>query len=298
MSTVWVAAHMRLHTQVAVKLLSPALRDDPKARARFRRECKVWTLIQSPHLVQTYDVGELADGTLFMVMEWLEGETLKARLKREHRLDAGDTLEIIRQLARALDRAHAVGVVHRDLKPDNLFLLRSGESKALLKLLDFGVAKTLDRRFFEDDGLDVETAADESLGTPSYMSPEQLRRAATVDHRADLWALSVLTYRLLLGELPFLASDYPTLCFAIVAGTFTLPSEVDPRWPQRLDAWFTRSFDEDVDRRFQHATEALVALEQAIADLGPELPRGVESPPGSVRAEAAQRWDEAETVPR
>jgi eukaryotic-like serine/threonine-protein kinase len=291
MSTVWVAAHMRLHTQVAVKLLSPALRDDEKSRARFRREGRLWALIQSPHLVQTYDMGELADGTLFMVMEWLEGETLRTRLKRDQRLPPGETLEIVRQLGHALDRAHAVGVVHRDLKPANLFLLRSDHGAPLLKVIDFGVAKSIDNRFFEEDGFDVVTAADESLGTPSYMSPEQLRGSGEVDHRADLWALSVLTYRLLLGELPFLGPDYPSLCFAIVRGVFAPPSRWDERWPEPVDAWFRRAFDLDIDQRFQHAAEAVATLEHALAPLA-------QAPDGEEGGAADELWDDADTLPR
>ncbi|MEM1029697.1 MAG: serine/threonine-protein kinase [Myxococcota bacterium] len=291
MSTVWVAAHMRLHTQVAVKVLAMELRRDDNARARFRRESRLWSLIQSPHLVQTLDAGELEDGTPFMVMEWLEGETLSQRLERERNLSPYDTLAIVQQLGRALTSAHTAGVVHRDIKPANLFLLRS-TSTPLLKVLDFGVAKRTAHATFNDT-VAVRTLADEPLGTPHFMSPEQLRSPSEVDHATDLWAVAVVTYRLLLGVRPFDAEDFPALCFSILSGEFAVPTSFDPSWPAGLDGWFRRAFSLQPRSRFESAEHAVRELEQALAPLGPHRPRPAPAP-----ADELDDGDEPQTRPR
>jgi serine/threonine-protein kinase len=283
MSTVWVAADMRLHTQVAVKILSPSLLLDTSARARFVREGRLPAEIQSPHLVQIYEEGELSDSTPFFIMEWLEGETLKQRLRRVTRLSIGDTLSVVAQLCRALARAHALGVVHRDVKADNVFMLRGDD--VLIKLLDFGVAKRSD-----SDGLSIVTRQGETLGTPSYMSPEQLRHASQVDFRADVWAVGVLAYRMLFGALPFARPDYPALCLAICEADYLTPSSLDPRWPAAVDAWFARAFKLDREQRFGSAEEASAELARALGDMGDLHPAGADT--------GSHGWDEADTVPR
>jgi eukaryotic-like serine/threonine-protein kinase len=283
MSTVWVAADMRLHTQVAVKILSPTLLSDTTQRARFVREGRLPAEIQSPHLVQIYEEGELEDSTPFFIMEWLEGETLKQRLRRVTRLSIADSVSVTAQLARALGRAHKLGVVHRDVKADNVFVLRGDD--VLVKLLDFGVAKRID-----GDGLSIVTRRDETLGTPSYMSPEQLRHASQVDFRADLWALAVLAYRMLFGTLPFARPDYPALCLAICEAEYLTPSSLDPRWPPSVDAWFARSFSLDREARFASADEAVATLAHALAELGDVHPAGADT--------GSHSWDDAETLPR
>jgi serine/threonine-protein kinase len=289
MSTVWVAADMRLHTQVAVKILSPALLKDETARARFVREGRLPAEIESPYLVHIYEEGELDDSTPFFVMEWLEGETLKQRLKREYRLTPAQAGSVVTQVCRALSKAHAMNVVHRDVKADNIFVLRSED--IIVKLLDFGVAK----RPPEDDELAIVTRRGETLGTPSYMSPEQLRHASEVDYRSDLWALGVLAYRMLVGALPFSKPDYPALCLAICEGDFVLPSSYDARWPEALDAWFSRALKLDRDGRFMSADEAAESFHRAIAELPSDLPVGA---PPTDDPESMRMWDEADTLPK
>jgi len=291
MSTVWVAAHMRLHTQVAVKVLAVELRRDANARARFRREGRLWQLIQSSHLVQTLDAGELDDGTPFMVMEWLEGETLSRRLERERRLSPRDALVLIQQLGKALQSAHETGVVHRDIKPDNLFLLRS-HGAPILKVLDFGVAKRMLYATFRD-GEEVETLVDEPLGTPHFMSPEQLRSPSEVDHRTDLWAMAVVTYRLLLGGRPFEAEDFPSLCFTILQGDYQPPSTFDATWPPPLDTWFARCFHLEPEGRFTSIYEAVHQLQVALTPLGAHQPLGA---PDS--DDDPSDWEDQKTRPR
>ena len=295
MSTVWVAADMRLHTQVAVKILSPAHRNDATTKARFVREGRLPAEIQSPHLVQIFEEGELADHTPFFVMEWLEGETVKRWLKRVLRLTARQSVSVVTQVCRALTKAHAMGVVHRDVKADNVFVLRGKD--VLVKLLDFGVAK----RPPQSDDLDIITKHGESLGTPSYMSPEQLRHASQADHRSDLWAVAVLAYRMLIGALPFARPDYPSLCLAICQGEFTLPTAYDTRWRPPLDAWFRRALALERDARFATAEELARTFADAVRAIDPAqesadgLPVG--APPSS-DPRSERMWDDAKTLPR
>ena len=275
MSSVWAAADMRLHTQVAVKFLSPKLITDQNTRGRFEREAQLSRQIESPHLVHTYDHGVLPNSTPYIVMEWLEGESLKERLEREGRFRPRDALSVTGQLCRALSKAHSMGVVHRDVKPDNVFVLRS-ERDILVKLLDFGIAKRI------KPGYDsVVTDKHETLGTPAYMSPEQLRHASRVDPRADLWSVAVLAYRMLLGVNPFSGPDYPALLLAICEASYRPPTTYDKRWPRALDAWFQRSFRIDRDQRFRSADEASTSLALAIAELGETQPAGAEVAQGS-----------------
>jgi eukaryotic-like serine/threonine-protein kinase len=288
---VWVAAHMRMHTQVAVKFLGTHLLNDPTARARFEREGRVVSQIDSPYLVQVYDTGALEDGTPWMVMEWLEGESLKERMKKTQRLVPRNAMSVIHQVSQALSRTHQVGVVHRDIKPDNIFVLRTSGA-VVIKLLDFGVAK---RMPVGGESLSVITARQETLGTPAFMSPEQLRHASQADYRTDLWSLGVLAYRMLIGALPFLARDYPAMCLAITRAEFTLPSALDPAWPKEVDAWFARSFKIDRAARFRSAEEASTSLALALAPLGDHQPSGADDDELSARAE---RLEDAKTIPR
>ncbi|MBW2459555.1 MAG: serine/threonine protein kinase [Deltaproteobacteria bacterium] len=267
MGSIWVAADMRLHTQVAVKFLSPALAADKNTRARFEREGRLARQIESPHLVHTYSQGVLPSGTPFIVMEWLEGESLNERLGRDGQLRPQDALSVVTQVCRALQKAHEVGVIHRDVKPDNVFVLRS-DRDILVKLLDFGVAKRL------DDGSGVVTDVRETLGTPMYMSPEQLRHASKVDHRTDLWAVGVLAYRMLLGTPPFDAPDFPAMCRAVCEATYEPPSRFDKRWPRALDAWFAHCFALHRDARFLSAQETASSLARALDPLGDAEPAG------------------------
>src|SRR5690606_5151043 len=146
----------------------------------------------------------------------------------------------------------------------------AGDDDILVKLLDFGVAK----RPPHHDDLAIVTRRGETLGTPSYMSPEQLRHASEVDHRADLWAVGVLAYRMLMGALPFARPDYPSLCLAICEGDFPLPSTHGPRWPEGLDLWFARALANDREARHFSAEEAALTFARAVMEVSDDLPRG------------------------
>jgi serine/threonine-protein kinase len=273
---VWVADHLTLQVPVAVKCLSP---DVPVVRSqvvrRFCREARVGARLRSPHVVHIKDFvmrPATWDGWPFIVMELLEGEDLGMRIAREGRLSIPATTTIIRQLSIALEEAHALGIVHRDVKPENVFIHDLG-GVGRATLLDFGVAKETD-----GGGNAAITLADARLGTPSYMSPEQLVAPRSVDGRADVWSLAVVAYVCLTGFVPF---DRRTIVARCIGGPETgvePPSRHRPELPHAVDALFARAFDPVLERRFVDATsfaEALCADTRTASDVEPDPLLGV-----------------------
>lgn len=250
MGCVWRAEHLGWEAPVAVKLMNRDVTDQPEARARFEREVRLAAGLRSPHVVQVLDHGiDEATRTPFIAMELLEGESLQQRLRRLERLSPGETFGVVTQLVRALSRAHAAGIVHRDLKPDNVFLVRNDE-ESIVKILDFGVAKGLVPSLA--GGL---TRPGSVLGTPFYMSPEQLRGSREIDHRADLWSLSAIVCECLTGRRPFEAEDFAQLALLLLGNSGRpLPSALGPV-PPGFDAWFLRATHPDIAQRFQSARE-------------------------------------------
>jgi eukaryotic-like serine/threonine-protein kinase len=248
MGSVWLARHSALQSQVAVKLLQGAAMHSDEARARFAREARAVARISSPHVVHISDFGISGEGQPFIVMELLRGEDLQKRLERTGALPTSEVVSIVGQVCDAITQAHALGVVHRDLKPANVFLV-AGTASTFVKVLDFGIAKVEG-----DHGL-AATSADSLVGTPYFMSPEQLTHAGGVDHRADLWAIAVTAYVCLTGRLPFEARGLGELVGAIGAGRFAPPSALRRELPPSVDAWFARAFTPDPNRRFSSAGE-------------------------------------------
>jgi eukaryotic-like serine/threonine-protein kinase len=255
MGTVWRARNLQLDIPVAVKVMSPAAVETAGFAARFEREARAAAQIRSPHVVSIYEHG--VHGTLpYIVMELLEGEDLQQRLKRDKRLPLYTTVKIIRDICKALHRAHELGIIHRDLKPANIFLARDMDEE-LVKILDFGIAKLM-----QDGGGGSITATGEMMGTPHYMSPEQVKAAKHVDHRADLWAVSAIAFRALTGQVPFGGHAIDAIQ-QILTDTAPPPSSVAPDLPPALDAFFARALARDIDARFQSArdlSDALVRL--------------------------------------
>ena len=249
MGSIWVADHLTLHVQVAVKFISAALAQDPEAVGRFTREATSAARIRSPHVVQIFDHGVL-DGIPYIVMEMLQGEDLDRRLKRQKPLGLVETVTILQQIGKALSDAHALGIIHRDIKPSNVFLTQSA-GEVFVKLLDFGIAKQTDA----GPGGRM-TATGQAVGTPGYMSPEQLFTGrGEVDHRSDLWGLAVLVHQCVTGVLPFEGKTLGDLSLAIHQGTFEPPSRRRPGLTPALDAWFRRALERDPTRRFGTARE-------------------------------------------
>lgn len=272
MGSVWVAYHEALRTEVVVKFIASDLKNSKEATERFSREAAAASQVKSPHVVQTFDHGISNDGVPYIVMELLEGRDLGAHLDVHGRCAPELALEIVVQLSRALDKAHARGIVHRDIKPGNIFLCDSGASgsEVFVKLLDFGIAKGVDV-----PKIDSATKTGAMIGSPFYMSPEQILGSRDVDHRSDLWSVGVVAYEALTGKKPFDAETMGGLAIRIHSEPLPLPSKANPELPPAVDAWFMRACARNVAERFTSAKEMAETLARA---LGGEMPRSIEVP--------------------
>lgn len=279
MGSLWVARHTELDVDVAVKLMSDKLVDLPGARARFTREARMLAGLSSAHLVRVQDFG-LDEDLPFLVMELLHGEDLGKRLDRVLRLDLAETQRLLAQIGKGLRRAHDAGLVHRDLKPSNVFLaIVDGEETA--KIVDFGAAKDM------VGSLDGEgTRTGEVLGSPRFMSPEHLRGAKGLDHRADLWSLAVILYRALTGMLPFDAQEIGALIAQVLTDPIPPPSAVALDLPESLDLFFFRALAREPDARFQSVRELTRAFDEALAEARTPRAERVVVHAGSMGAEA------------
>ncbi|MFO0602957.1 MAG: serine/threonine-protein kinase [Polyangiales bacterium] len=266
----------------AIKVLLPEFADDAQALQRFQREARVAQRLAHPNIVAVRDFG-VDRGHPWLAMELLEGETLELRLQREH-LAPALVLDVIDQIAAAVDHAHGLGVVHRDLKPDNCFLV-AGADPLRVKVLDFGFAKLLDA--LESDGL--KTASNAVLGTPLYMAPEQVRSSATVDPRADLWSLGVVAYELLVGDAPFPGRSAADLFVQILSRPVDAPSARNAALPVPLDRWAARALDRDPARRFASAAELARALRAAMDPRFAHHAAAVTAPHAAVNAKPPAR---------
>ncbi|WP_437760715.1 protein kinase domain-containing protein [Sorangium sp. So ce1389] len=276
MGSIWVARHLQLDVGVAVKLMASEYAASTTARARFEREARAAAQLKIPNVVHVHDYG-IEDDTPFLVMELLEGEDLETRLAREGRLTGAATLTIVTQVCKALRRAHEMGIIHRDLKPANLFLSRQDEDE-LVKVLDFGIAKA--------EGMLLagkETKTGTLVGSPYYMSPEQVRRSKSLDRRSDLWSIGVIIYRCLTGRLPFPGEEIGEVFVAICTEDFPLPSSLAPELGPEVDRFFARALMRDPEHRFQSASELAEAFHAAIHLPGAEI----RAPQPSAPAEGA-----------
>jgi eukaryotic-like serine/threonine-protein kinase len=255
MGSVWRAEHIQLRSPVAVKLIDAQIVANPEALARFMREAQSAAALRSPHVVQILDYG--ADrGVPYIAMELLEGESLAHRLARVGRLPPAQTAHIMTHVGRAIGKAHEAGVVHRDLKPDNIFVVHNDDEE-VAKVLDFGIAKASGGSFGVGTGSATRTGA--ILGTPYYMSPEQAEGTKLVDHRTDIWALGVIAYECLVGQRPFESEALGSLLLAICTRPLPVPSQVADV-PVGFDAWFARACARELPDRFQSAREAASEL--------------------------------------
>jgi len=263
MGHVWVANHLALDIQVAVKFVrAQVARQDPAISDRFHREAQAAARINSPHVVQIFDHGSTADGTEYIVMELLEGETLARRLSVAGPLDVLGALRVAEQTADVLEKAHALGILHRDIKPENLFLTDLGQPP-FVKVLDFGLAK------FNVPGGKELTLIGTLLGTPAYMSPEQLRESKHATELGDLWALAVTLYKTLTGRLPFEAATTAAVLFAVCASDFAPLDRYRTGLPEALNAWFSIALAKDPARRFRSAREFSSSFAEALGLVEP-----------------------------
>jgi serine/threonine-protein kinase len=262
MGSVWRAEHLTLKSQVAVKLMDPSVADSAEALTRFEREALAVAELRSTHIVQIIDYG-IDDGTPYIVMELLLGENLGALIRRQGRLNLRDTTHVLNQVARALAVAHGRGVIHRDLKPDNIFISNEN-GEQLVKVLDFGVAKRV-------DALAASTAPKTHtgllLGTPYYMSPEQALGEPDLDARSDIWSLGIIAYECLTGRLPFEKGTLGALLQAICNERPAPPSRI-AEVPVGFDEWFARATARNKVERFPTAADAVTSLSALIQGSG------------------------------
>jgi serine/threonine protein kinase len=260
MGTVWLADHVTLHSKVAIKLLHSAGLDSEDGLKRFLREAQAAAQLRSPHVVQILEHG-VDEGIPFIAMELLEGESLATRLARLSTLSVAQTARIVTHVARAIGKAHEAGIVHRDLKPDNIFIVHNDDEE-MVKVLDFGIAK-MDRAAVEPVA-NISTQEGSLLGTPHYMSPEQVRGHG-VDWRSDLWSLAIIAFECVCGRLPFEGRTIGDIMVVICSEPLPVPSTLRPLSPA-FDAWFAKATTRDVAGRFQSAKEMAEALRAAVDD--------------------------------
>nr|MDQ2646720.1 serine/threonine protein kinase [Myxococcota bacterium] len=256
MSVVALARHLDLERDVAIKFLSAEL-DRAECAERFRREARAAARIRSPHAAKVLDFGTLADDQPFLVMEYLEGNDLAQELERRGTLPVREIVDYVLQAVEALSEAHAAGIVHRDIKPENLFLAHLPDRTRSIKVLDFGISRSLPGGPAHDLSL---TQTSTFIGSPSYMSPEQMRSPRLVDHRADIWAIGVVLYEAVSGRLPYIADTIPELCTRVLRDRPPPLSALCADLPDGFERVVFRCLEKDRDQRYANLAELARAL--------------------------------------
>jgi serine/threonine-protein kinase len=259
MGIVCLGRHVQLDQPVAIKFLRRALAGRPAIAQRFLNEARALAALRSEHVVRVMDVGQLDSGRPYLVMEHLDGVHLEALLEREGALSVETAIGYVLQVCEPLVEAHALGIVHRDLKPENLFLWSGGPAKDTIKVLDFGLAKQLGSA-----ALGV-TGPQDSLGSPGYMSPEQITTPQLVDARSDIWSLGVVLYRLLTNTLPFGGDSLVEVLSHILNATPPPLAQLKPGLDAELHAIVARCLEKDPAARYETMTQVAEALEDYLA---------------------------------
>jgi serine/threonine-protein kinase len=263
MGWVVVATHLQLEQRVALKFMREAhAAEAPDAVARFLREARAAARIQSEHVARVSDVGTLESGVPYLVMEYLEGHDLESLLQSKRALPLPTAIDYAMQACEGLAEAHAAGIVHRDLKPANLFLARRTDGSVRVKLLDFGISKLTQSPGMPDAGM---TSTQALMGSPLYMSPEQLRSSKNVDRRADIWSMGVILYEMFGGRSPFEAETLPEVCSRIMAVPPDTLGSIKPELPPALDGVVMRCLEKEPQHRFPD----VASLAHALAPFGP-----------------------------
>jgi len=295
MGAVYEARHTLIGKRVAVKVLLEKFHAKSDFVARLLQEARLASSIGHENIVDVTDFGTTDDGRSFVVMEFLDGESLADLERREAPLPIERSLRIVRQAASALGAAHAKGIFHRDVKPENLYLVRRGDAD-FVKVVDFGISKAV--KPGGDEGAESYrlTHTGLLLGTPLYMSPEQARGEEDLDHRVDIWALGVLLYECLTGEVPFRANNYLQIISQVLTHEPPSPARLRPELgiPDAVDAVVMRAMDKDRARRYQSMGELERDLERLLAgDQNVGLPPAVA---GAAPSRMAPRWPLALTA--
>jgi eukaryotic-like serine/threonine-protein kinase len=262
------AKHRELDEHVAIKFLRPEVQEKPEIVERFAREARALVRIKSEYAARVYDVGVVAGRGPYLVMEYLEGKNLADLLAASGPLPVKRAVEYVMQTCEALAWAHGAGIVHRDIKPENLFLACRADGTELVKVLDFGISKyALAGGALEDEPPPVQTR--ELLGSPLYMSPEQIRGARSVDHRTDIWSLGIVLYELMTGRNPFEGETVPAICGAVLEHEPPPLVKYMSNPAPGLQDVVNRCLQKDSTKRFQNVAELSVAL----LPYGPSLAR-------------------------
>jgi len=284
MGWVFLARHVVVGKPVAVKILDSARVTEDEGIQRLFREAQAAAAIGHPSIIDVHDVGFTAHGDPYLVMEYLEGADLSSLLKRLGALSLATACAILDPILSALASAHAKGILHRDLKPSNIYLVRRDGAPPTVKLIDFGISK-----FTGATGHDKLTVSGAILGTPAYMSPEQARGKEDLDGRTDLYAIGVMLYLMLTGELPFAGANYNELLFKIINEPTELSSEELAALPERAGAIIQRAMHKDAAERYQSADELLAAI-QAL-EAWQQRAAALDDLVGEIEVRSRQGWD-------
>ncbi len=266
MGTVWEGVHETLGTRVAVKFIKPQHASAADARKRFEIEARAAAKLRTKHAVHVYDYGVNEAGLPYIVMEYLDGESLSDTLIRRGPLPANEVAKIIGEAAKALGKAHASGIVHRDLKPDNIFLAKSSDDvdpdAYTVKLVDFGIAKMFDVPLAGEKAAPMGGPTQEGavIGTPNFMAPEQLTVGGAPTPITDLWSLGACAFAAMIARIPFEGEVLGDIVLKVCAAPLPIPSKIHPSIPAGFDAWFARACNRDPTKRFQSADELAEAL--------------------------------------
>jgi serine/threonine-protein kinase len=251
---VFLAEHVDLHSKVAIKILTNWESCGEKQLGRFLREARSAARLKTIHVCRVLDVGRTEEGAPFTVLEHLDGTDFQHVVEERGRVDPATAVEYVLQACEGLAEAHASGIVHRDLKPANMFLTAAPDGSPLVKILDFGISKEM-----TGQKIDIHlTRSTDLLGTPFYMSPEQLRDAAEVDARTDIWSMGVILWRMLSGVMPFEGGSFAELCVSIMTGP--PPSRGLEHIPSGLVDTLYRCLEKDPARRFENVRQLAGAL--------------------------------------
>ncbi|HVY45708.1 MAG TPA: serine/threonine-protein kinase [Minicystis sp.] len=283
MGSVWAARNELTDRDFAIKFLLPDLANNQEALHRFFLEARACGQIKHPAVVDVYDMGQAEDGSPYIVMELLEGEGFDARLARAGTFRPGDAAVWLAFVSRGLEEAHVRGLVHRDLKPGNIFFALDARGDIVPKLLDFGVSKATGLK----DGDDfVKTTTGAVLGSPAYMSPEQAKGEQDIDGRSDVWSLGVILYEALTGQIPFDAPNYNALMLAIITRPHRPLLELAPHVPPELSAIVDHALAKERAHRIGTARELAERLEMVAQRITqtPLLGKPMSLPPGAADA--------------